>query len=254
MVAGQTDTVQISRQAQAALAEELTPEEQAEVAELKATDRKVRSHEQAHLAAAGPYARGGISYEYETGPDDNEYAVGGEVNIDTSPVSGDPEATIRKAQVIRAAAQAPADPSGQDRRVAAAATQMEANARQEIREQQVEAQSARREASEAGADGQTTSTAETSSTDQPETLGDSPDESETTTASADSSSSPTVSSPAESSPSTLPDGSTIAPPPTVAVPTVANTATRTSNTYTVNASPTNATQPAVVGTLLDLVG
>ena len=58
------------------------------------------------------------------------------MSIDASPVAGDPEATIRKAQVIRAAAMAPADPSAQDRRVAAAATKMEAEARQELRKKE----------------------------------------------------------------------------------------------------------------------
>lgn len=56
--------------------------------------------------------------------------MGGEVSIDTSPES-DPEDTIRKAQMIRQAALAPAEPSGQDRRAAAAAAQMAMKARQE---------------------------------------------------------------------------------------------------------------------------
>ena len=42
------------------------------------------------------------------------------------------EATIDKAQVVRAAALAPARPSAQDRQVAAAATRMEAEARREL--------------------------------------------------------------------------------------------------------------------------
>ena len=83
---------------------DLTEEEQEQVSELKSRDREVRAHEQAHLAAAGPYATGGPSYTYQEGPDGRRYAVGGEVGIDTSPVSGDPEATIQKAQQIRAAA------------------------------------------------------------------------------------------------------------------------------------------------------
>ncbi len=111
---------------------DLTEEEQEQVTELKSRDREVRSHEQAHLAAAGPYATGGPSYEYQQGPDGSRYAIGGEVGIDTSPVSGDPEATIQKAQQIRAAALAPASPSSQDQQVAAAATQMESQARAEL--------------------------------------------------------------------------------------------------------------------------
>lgn len=112
----------------------LTPGEERIVAELAAADRQVRAHEQAHLAAAAGLARG-VSFTYATGPDGKQYAVGGEVSIDTSPVSGDPAATIRKAQQIRAAANAPANPSGQDRVVAAQAAQLEVAARQELAEQ-----------------------------------------------------------------------------------------------------------------------
>lgn len=116
--------------------DQLSDEEQAVVDELRTTDRKVRAHEQAHLAAAGPYAKGGPTYDYQEGPDGQQYAVGGQVQIDTAPVSGDPEATIAKAQVVRAAALAPAEPSAQDRAVAASATKMEIQARQELREKQ----------------------------------------------------------------------------------------------------------------------
>ena len=115
----------------------LTAEERAAVAELQQTDRAVRAHENAHLAAAGGLARG-VSFQYATGPDGQQYAVAGEVSIDSSPVSGDPQATIQKAQQIRAAASAPANPSGQDRAVAAQAAQMEAAARVELAAQQRE--------------------------------------------------------------------------------------------------------------------
>ncbi|MGL4942056.1 MAG: putative metalloprotease CJM1_0395 family protein [Thermoguttaceae bacterium] len=107
----------------------LTADQEAQVSKLKARDTEVRAHEQAHLAAAGQYANGGASFSYETGPDGQRYAVGGEVSIDASPIKGDPEATISKAQQIRSAALAPASPSSQDYKVAAAASEMEANAR-----------------------------------------------------------------------------------------------------------------------------
>src|SRR5258708_1411816 len=100
----------------------------AELALLAETDRHVRSHEQAHLAAAGQYARSGASYQYQTGPDGKQYAIGGEGSIDTSPVPGDPAATAQKARVVQAAANAPADPSTQDRQVAAQAARMEQQA------------------------------------------------------------------------------------------------------------------------------
>ena len=104
---------------------------QAQLVKLKATDRAVRAHEQAHISAAGGYAKGGASFSYTRGPDGKLYAVGGEVAIDSSPVPGDPDATIRKARVVRQAAMAPANPSGQDRSVAAAASQMAQEARVE---------------------------------------------------------------------------------------------------------------------------
>ena len=73
-----------------------------------------------------------MSFTYQNGPDGKQYAIGGEVGIDASPVAGDPEATLQKAQVIQRAALAPAEPSTQDQRVAQAAAQMMVQARQEI--------------------------------------------------------------------------------------------------------------------------
>lgn len=115
--------------------EELSEQELREVEELKRRDAEVRAHEQAHISAAGNLAQGGASFDFETGPDGKRYAVGGEVSIDTSKVSGDPEATLIKAQKIRRAASAPVDPSSQDRSVAAEASRMEAQARVEISQQ-----------------------------------------------------------------------------------------------------------------------
>jgi hypothetical protein len=63
------------------------------------------------------------------------YAVSGEVSIDVSPVNGNPQATIAKMATVRSAALAPADPSGQDRAVAASATAEEIKARQELTEE-----------------------------------------------------------------------------------------------------------------------
>lgn len=102
--------------------EALSQEDQRALAELQQRDREVRAHEAAHQAAAGDLARGGASFTYETGPDGQRYAVAGEVKIDASPVPGDPAATERKMQRVRAAALAPADPSSQDRSVAATAS------------------------------------------------------------------------------------------------------------------------------------
>ena len=98
---------------------ELSDEERQLVKELRARDAEVKAQEQAHLAAAGPYVNGAPNFEFQTGPDGQQYAVGGEVSIDSSPVPGDTEATVRKAQTIKRAALAPSDPSAQDRQVAA---------------------------------------------------------------------------------------------------------------------------------------
>jgi hypothetical protein len=110
---------------------ELTPEQQAQIDKLKAADTRVRQHEQAHLAAAGGLATSGPAYTYQRGPNGVNYAVGGEVQIDTSP-GATPQETIARARRIQAAALAPADPSGQDRGVAARAAQMERDARVEL--------------------------------------------------------------------------------------------------------------------------
>lgn len=108
---------------------ELSPEERKQIEELKARDQEVKTHEQAHIAAGGRYVRSGAQFEYQTGPDGEKYAVGGEVSIDVSKEPGDPRATIAKMQTVIRAALAPADPSSQDRVVAAKATQIEMEAR-----------------------------------------------------------------------------------------------------------------------------
>lgn len=109
--------------------------------ELKKTDTAVRRHEQAHLSAAGGYARSGIILNFTTGPDGKQYADGGHVDIDTSPVKGDPAATVAKMETVQRAALAPVDPSAQDVRVAAEAGQAANKARAEEAQQQQAAQS-----------------------------------------------------------------------------------------------------------------
>lgn len=99
--------------------------------ELQSRDREVRTHEQAHLAAAGAYARGGASFVYQRGPDGRMYAVGGEVGIDISRAAT-PEETIVKMQTVRRAALAPAEPSAADRRIAAQASIRLAEAQREL--------------------------------------------------------------------------------------------------------------------------
>ncbi len=102
------------------------------IAKFEARNSEVLAHEASHMAAAGAYARGGASYTYQMGPDGKLYAIGGEVSIDMSPVPGNPRATINKMMAIRSAALSPADPSSQDATVAAAAAQIEAQARAQL--------------------------------------------------------------------------------------------------------------------------
>lgn len=121
-----TDKVELSREAQ-------------EIRELQMRDREVRAHEAAHAAAGGSYA-GSPSYTYERGADGRTYAVGGSVSIDMAPIQGDPQATLQKAQQVRAAALAPAQPSAQDLKVAQKAQAMAAAARNEMSQEQMKEQ------------------------------------------------------------------------------------------------------------------
>ena len=121
---------------------QLTPEQLAQIEKLKQRDTEVRQHELAHLSAAGGLATSGPSYTYQRGPNGVNYAVGGEVNIDTSP-GATPEETIARARTIQAAALAPAEPSGQDRAVAARAQQLEQQARAELEQAYSSAPSAK---------------------------------------------------------------------------------------------------------------
>ena len=119
--------------------QEFSKEEQAKIEQLKASDTKVRQHEQAHLSAAGGLATSGPTFTYQRGPNGLNYAVGGEVNINTSP-GRTPQETVERARQIEAAALAPADPSSQDRSVAARARQMAQQAEAEISAKQLEVQ------------------------------------------------------------------------------------------------------------------
>lgn len=124
-----------ARPAPAGGQETLSLQEQQQVMQLKATDAKVRAHEAAHMAA-GAGLTSGASFQYTRGPDGKQYAVGGEVKIDVSP-GQTPQQTLEKAARIQAAALAPADPSAQDRAVAAQAAQMAQQARMELMQQRL---------------------------------------------------------------------------------------------------------------------
>ncbi len=112
--------------------QELSNKEKIQLQRLKNRDQEVKAHEQAHLSAAGTIAVSGARFTYTTGPNGLRYATGGEVSIDTSPVAGDPAATLNKADAIRRAALAPATPSAQDQLVANQASAMAEQARVDL--------------------------------------------------------------------------------------------------------------------------
>lgn len=134
--------------------QELTPEQKRQIEELKRIDRTVREHEAAHLRAGRGVVTSGANFSYTYGPDGKQYAVAGEVGIDTSP-ERKPEANIDKGNRIQAAALAPKDPSAQDYRVASIGGQLEADGRSELAVQRreeaaaaAERQAERRQATE----------------------------------------------------------------------------------------------------------
>ena len=105
-------------------------EKDSQVRELEQIQNEVIAHEAAHQAAAGEFG-GGVSYSYTQGPDGQSYITGGEVPIRFKE-GATPEETLRNMQKVQAAANAPADPSGQDRQVAAKAAALASKARGEI--------------------------------------------------------------------------------------------------------------------------
>ena len=110
--------------------EKAEDEKEAQAKELENIQREVIAHENAHKATAGEFG-GEISYSYTEGPDGKSYIISGEVPIKFKEGST-PEETLRNMQQVQRAANAPADPSGQDRQVAAKAAALASKARQEI--------------------------------------------------------------------------------------------------------------------------
>ncbi len=104
---------------------------QQQISELASRDREVRAHESAHAAVGGQFT-GAPQFSFQKGPDGVLYAIGGEVSISTSEVPGDPEATLAKLETVIRAALAPAEPSGQDIRVASSAAASAAQIRSEL--------------------------------------------------------------------------------------------------------------------------
>lgn len=123
---------------EAAKNKELSSQEKQEIRKLQQRDRQVRAHEMAHQSAGGQYA-GSASYSYQTGPDNKRYAVGGSVDIETSPAKT-PEETVKKADQIKRAATAPAQPSTADLQVAAKAARMKMEAQGKLNQKNLNAE------------------------------------------------------------------------------------------------------------------
>jgi len=115
--------------------QDLSDEEQKRVQELKKIDREVRAHERAHRAAGGTLT-GSAQFTYTRGPDGQQYAVSGEVSIDTGREQS-PAATAAKMEAVIRAALAPANPSAQDVAVAAQARQVLNEVAQAAREERL---------------------------------------------------------------------------------------------------------------------
>ncbi len=124
---------------------QLTRAELQLVTELKQVDSEVRRHEMAHVAAGGGLITSGANFTYKRGPDGQNYAVAGEVGINTSAIPGDPQATVQKMQQVKTAALAPANPSAQDLKVASQATAMASKALSKLMVLRAEELSATRE-------------------------------------------------------------------------------------------------------------
>ncbi|CUU69744.1 SrpA-related protein [Campylobacter hyointestinalis] len=113
---------------------QLSDEEKLQVAKLQQRDSEVRTHEASHIAA-GAGLTSGADFTYQKGPDSKMYAVGGEVEIDTSP-GRTPQETIQKAQQIKRAALAPSNPSPANLKIAANAASMEVSAKAQMQQLQ----------------------------------------------------------------------------------------------------------------------
>ena len=83
----------------------LSAAQQRQLQALQSRDIAVKAHEMAHATAAAGLS-GVPTYTYQTGPNGERFAIGGQVNIDMSP-GRTPEETLTKASRILAAATAP---------------------------------------------------------------------------------------------------------------------------------------------------
>jgi len=106
---------------------ELSGTERRVVEKLQARDRAVRARAEAQRTAAGQIYRGGPVYKYTTGPDGKQYAVDAEVQIESG-AGRTPAETIERAQLAARTALAGPAPTDADRRAAARAQLIAAEA------------------------------------------------------------------------------------------------------------------------------
>jgi hypothetical protein len=107
------------------------------IKEFQSINSTVRSHEQIHMAALGQYAGSIPAYNFITGPDGKSYAGGGSIKVDMSPVPGNPEATLSKANTILYASMATGNPSDADKSTAEKAFTLALQAKKEINKKQI---------------------------------------------------------------------------------------------------------------------
>ncbi len=97
---------------------------------LRIREQEVKAHELAHKSVGGELA-GPIKYKYSKGPDGRLYITGGEVPLQLKE-GRNPEETLEIARKVKRAALAPANPSAQDRAIAAKAAVKEMKALMEL--------------------------------------------------------------------------------------------------------------------------
>jgi hypothetical protein len=133
-----------SKSSSAAAPAQLTPQQQAQVDELRRADQQVRSAALLQTSVGGSVVTTGPQYSYTTGPDGRRYAVSGSVGFDTAKVLK-PQGNIDKGELLQRAALAPPNPSPYDHQVAAVGAGLEADGRSDLLSQklaQAQAQSA----------------------------------------------------------------------------------------------------------------
>ncbi len=120
---------------------DLSASEQKYLEELRKRDQEVRDHEMAHKRVAGKYA-GTVTYTYQTGPDNKQYAIGGKTQLDTAK-EPEPQENIKKQDIIYKAALAPKEPSRKDKEVAAEAEKSKQESQIELSREEADAEKAK---------------------------------------------------------------------------------------------------------------